>query len=137
MLTREQLLTKWFKEWSTLRAWKRDLFEVEVEISDKEFPCRLGTCWSHEQRLVIYRGNDIAGELDTLLHELAHAATIGEAHGPAWQEIYAAAILEVTRTPIPTAANNYRILCAAGKAAMRAWWERSGNAFAVKLLGFR
>lgn len=128
-LTREIVLRKWSQEWATLKAWNRDLSEVDVEISDKTFPMRLGTCWSHEQRLVIYRGNSIAAELNVLIHEFAHAATIGESHGPVWQAMYADAVREATGLPIPRCGANYRIVHAAGEDAVKTWWTRSGNEF--------
>ncbi len=135
MTLRERVLQKWLRDWRVLVAWRRDLSEVEVEISDKEYPLRLGTCWSEEQRLVVYRGKTIAGELDTLIHELAHAATIGDGHGDLWQATYAAAVEEVTGIPIPGGAENYRRLCQAGKLAVASWWKTSGNEFAWRLLG--
>jgi len=128
-LTRKTVLEKWGADWRTLRSWNRDLSEVTVEVSDREHPNRLGTCWSHEQRLVVYKGDSIHGELDTLLHEFAHAATIGDGHGLAWQGVYAAAIEEVTGVPIPRAVNNYQLLCWSGKKAVKSWWVNSGHDF--------
>ncbi len=132
-LTRVNVLEKWAKNWSTLKAWNRDLSEVSIEISDKSHPNRLGTCWSFEQRLVVYRGASISDELDTLLHELAHAATIGDHHGEAWQGVYASAVAEVTKISIPKAADNYQILCRAGKMSLQSWWTSSGNEFLWRL----
>ena len=134
MITRTEVLKKWTKDWRTLQAWCRDLSEVSVEISDKAHPHRLGTCWSHEQRLVVYKGSSITEDLDTLIHELAHAATIGEGHGLAWQSCYADAVQEVTGIPIPSAADNYRTLCQSGKAAVSSWWVSSGHDFLWKLV---
>ncbi len=133
-ITRTDVLNRWTKDWRTLKAWRRDLSEVEVEYSEKQHPLRLGTCWSHEQRLVVYRGATIQTDLDTVLHELAHAATIGDGHGVAWQEVYSDAIQEVTKIPIPSAVVNYRNLCSAGRAAMASWWVTSGNDFLWKLV---
>lgn len=132
-LTREMVLRKWETEWKLLKSWNRDLSLVEVEISDREHANRLGTCWSYEQRLVVYRGDSIADELHTLLHELAHAATIGEKHGPIWQATYADAVREVTGVPVPRAATSYRIVNAAGKDAVKSWWHESGNEFLWRL----
>lgn len=135
MITRHNVLTKWAADWRKLSAWKRDLSLVEVEISNQAFPHRAGTCWSYEQRLVVYRGESIHGELYTLLHEFAHAATIGDGHGSLWQAVHADAIHEVTRIPIPSAADNYRILCEAGRDAVASWWKTSGNEMLWKMFG--
>lgn len=132
-LTRKDVLEKWAKEWRLLRAWRRDLSEVEIDISDKIHPNRLGTCWSYEQRLVIYRGSSIQEDLDTLLHELAHAATIGDAHGLIWQDTYASAVEEATKVATPGAGDNYHMLCRAGRAAVSSWWIFSGNDFLWRL----
>ena len=81
MITRTQGLRAWADRWRGLRAWGRDLSDVKIEISDRVHNRRLGTCWTMEQRIVIYRGDSFVDELGTLLHELAHAANIGEDHG--------------------------------------------------------
>ena len=133
-ITRTDILQKWTKDWRTLKAWRRDLSEVVVEFVDKVHPQRLGTCWAHQQRLVVYRGPSICSELDTVLHELAHAATIGDNHGALWQKIYSDAIQEVTRIPIPSAVHNYQLLCHAGEVAVKSWWVSSGNDFLWKLV---
>jgi hypothetical protein len=128
MITRAQGLTTWGDRWRTLRAWKRSLVNVKVEISDRHHAGRLGTCWSHEQRIVIYRGESFIDELGTLVHELAHAATIGADHDARWQETFANAVTEITNIPVVPMAFNYRILNMAAKDAMRIWWKASGNA---------
>lgn len=127
MITRAQGLQSWAARWRVLKAWRRDLSLVRVEISDESHMRRLGTCWSHEQRLVIYRGPSFVDELATLLHELAHAATIGAAHDERWQQVYAAAVTEVTGIAVTPVAYNYRVLDRAGEDAMRLWWRTSGN----------
>lgn len=128
MITREQGLLSWAARWRTLKAWRRDLSEVKVEISDRVYANRLGTCWSLEQRLVVYRGESFIDELGTLVHELGHAATIGADHDERWQETYAAAVTEITGITVVPAAYNYRTLNMAAKDAMRLWWRASGNA---------
>lgn len=135
MVTREQGLRRWFSEWQNLKAWRRSLSEVTLEISDRVHPRRLGTCWTLEQRIVIYGHDaDMPGELNTLIHEMAHAAEIEDHHGVKWQECYSRAILEITKTAIPRVAANYEILNRAGKAAVRAWWKSSGNDMIWKMV---
>ncbi len=135
MITRRDVLLKWAKEWTTLKAWHRDLSEVEIEISNHQFPDRLGTCWPVQQRIKIYRAPMITDELDTLIHEMAHAVMIYDGHGEMWQGCYSAAIKEVTGITIPQVADNYHILCEAGRAAVASWWTRSGHEFLWKLVG--
>jgi len=128
VITREQGLTTWASRWRTLKAWRRDLSEVKVEISDRWHAGRLGTCWSYEQRLVVYRGDSFVDELGTLVHELAHAATIGAAHDERWQDVFSGAVTEITGIAVVPAAYNYHVLNMAAKDALRLWWRVSGNA---------
>jgi hypothetical protein len=127
-MTRAQGLKSWADSWRTLRAWRRDLSEVEIKISSRVNATRLGTCWPHEQRIVIYQGESFIDELGTLLHELAHAATIEHAHGERWQETFASAVTEVTSIVVGPVAYNYRVLNQAAKDALKSWWWHSGNA---------
>jgi hypothetical protein len=127
-VTREQGLRTWASRWRVLKAWRRDLSEVQVEISDRWHANRLGTCWAHQQRLVVYKGTSFIGDLSTLVHELAHAATIGAAHDERWQAIYAAAVTEITGVAVVPVAYNYEVLDRAAEDAMRVWWQASGNA---------
>lgn len=127
MITREQGLMTWASRWRTLKAWRRDLSEVKVVISDRRHANRLGTCWSHQQRLVVYRGSSFINELGTLVHELGHAATIGAQHDEWWQEVYSAAVTEITGLVVVPVAYNYHVLNMAAKDAMRSWWVSSGN----------
>lgn len=127
MISRAQGLLSWADRWRTLRAWRRDLSQVRVEVSDQAHPQRLGTCWSLQQRLVIYRGPSFVDELSTLVHELAHAATILEHHSEIWQEVYAAAVTEITGIEVVPVAHDYRVLDRAAEDALRSWWRTSGN----------
>jgi hypothetical protein len=122
-VTRANKIMLWAYNWRALKAWRRDLSEVKIEISNKVHQTRLGTCWPHEQRIVIYQGESLINELGTLLHELAHAATIEHAHGERWQEVFAAAITEVTGIAVVPVAHNYRVLNKAAKDALACWWR--------------
>ena len=122
-MTRVENIMHWANQWRTLRAWKRDLSEVQIKISKRINASRLGTCWSTEQRITIYQGASLVEELDTLLHELAHAATIGAHHDARWQEVYAAAVTEVTGIVVVPVAYDYHFVARAGEEALKAWWQ--------------
>lgn len=128
MITREQGLRSWAARWRTLRAWRRDLEAVTIDIKATQRKDRLGTCWPVRQHIVIYLGESFVDELGTLLHELAHAATIGANHDEHWQSTFAAAVSEVTGLSVTPVAYNYRVLNMAAKDALRTWWRTSGNA---------
>jgi hypothetical protein len=76
---------------------------------------------------VIYKGANFIDELGTLVHEFGHAATIGTHHDERWQEVYAAAVTEITGIAVVPSAYNYHVLNMAAKDAMRSWWRTSGN----------
>lgn len=133
MVTREQGLMAWASRWRELRAWRHSLADIKVEVSDRAPASRLGTCWAYQRRVTIYRGDSFIEELGTLLHELAHAATIGDGHDETWQDTFASAVTEVTHITVVPAAYNYRILNAAAKDALKAWWHVSGEARIWKL----
>lgn len=128
IVTREQGLRRWHQEWATLKAWRRDLSDVKLEVSKRSHAGRYGTCWSYEQRITIYDSQPFAGQVCTLVHELAHAATIGSAHDEPWQRVYAEAVTEITGIAVAAAAHNYHDLNVAARDAMASWWKRSGNA---------
>lgn len=132
MINQEQALRTWLERWRTLKAWKRDLSPVTVELSKRQPMTRLGTCWTYEQRIVIYDA-PLESQLATLVHELAHAANIGAAHDLPWQETWAAAVTEITGIAVVPSGDNYRIVNNAGRDAMLVWWKLSGNAMLWRL----
>ena len=133
MITRVQGLLRWAHQWRTLRAWRRDLSDVKIQISDQIHNDRLGTCWTLQQRVVVYRGDSFIDELCTLVHELAHAATIVHSHDETWQATFSAAVSEITGIAVTPVAYNYEVLNLAAKDALRSWWKSSGNEFAWRL----
>jgi len=127
-MTRAQGIAYWHKRWSQLRAWRRDLSEVKIEVSDRILTARVGTCFS-AHRIVIYRGSSFVQELATLLHELAHAATVGRTpHSDCWQETFSSAASEVTGIAVVPVVYNYRVLDRAVEDAIKHWWWMSGEA---------
>ena len=141
----------------TVRYLRRDEWVVHTAVGLVSFRCFRGAGMRNSRHWVPYFGDRELSQwtttlLDTavrrvmlrarvafavasaLLHELAHAATIGDGHGEAWQSTYAAAIAEVTGIAVTPCADNYEIMNMACHDAMRAWWKSSGNAFAWSLL---
>jgi hypothetical protein len=125
-VTRTEEIIMWFQRWATLRAWRQDLSDVAVKVSDRIHDNRLGTAWPRQRKIAIYRHPSFTDELDTLVHELAHIATTHE-HDERWQTTYAAAITEITNIDVTPVAYNYRILSRAGCDTLKAWWRMSGN----------
>lgn len=143
-VTREMVVRRWVDEWRELRAWGRSLANVRVEISGRAYARRAGTCWQRSQRVAIYHQDDVVEVLRVILHEYAHAVETADeehgGHGAAFQARFAAAASEVVGAPVvggieATHADSYEIIDRAVADALRAWWRRSGNAFAYMLLG--
>lgn len=125
----------WAERWVGLRAWRVYLEDIDITVSDREHPRRAGTCWQFERRLIVYRQPRTIDMLATLLHELAHAATVGDHHGQRWQFIYAEAATEVTGIQVVSGVDGkFEVINEAVRDAMRAWWRDSGNAFAERLI---
>ncbi len=141
MLTRTQVLSKWLGHWRSLKAWKKPLNHVDVEFSNKYSKRYLGVCYPYQAKVIVYKADinttdrwfDAPLELYTLVHELAHAVEMDDAHGRAWQDTHSKAIHEVTGIMIPKTAPNYEDLCLMGADAVKTWWHQSGNAFLLKL----
>lgn len=133
MITARDVVLRHVREWRNLRAWGRSLDNVEIEFSSRKTTRRAGTCWTTEQRVVIYTAHAIPDMLATGLHELAHAVEMLDHHGPAWQARFAAAVIEVTGCGMPRAADDFAVLDRAAEDLVRDWWDRSGNGFAARL----
>ena len=84
------------------------------------------------QTMTVTASTDMVDSLGTILHEFAHAATPrrgdgGSPHGETWQQLYAAAVREVTGTEVVYATSNYKVMDYAVYQVMKAWWKRSGE----------
>ena len=140
MTPHQQIITHHLNNWRNLRAWGRSLDNLEIEVSDRSYPKRAGTCWPELQRIVVYHQpglKGIVGMLKTGLHEMAHAIETTDKHGLKWQERFAKATSEVTRTPIGWGSEDFTTVDEACYIALLKWWRNSGNAMGAKLLGIK
>ena len=144
---RRETIQRWAEEWRSLRAWDRDLSEIQVSIPGSYNQGIYGACVADGQRVrVYYSPEGIAVDLSTLLHEMAHADTVHEhvSHGPVWRATLARAVLEVTGTDITPSIRDClrhmpdnellrsQVDYYADK-AVREWWRRTGNDLAYDL----
>ncbi len=126
-VTREEGILAWAARWKTLKAWKRDLSGVTITVDDKIYADKIGTCYALKQHVVIHRASTFISSLTIVLHELAHAGTIGEHHNEPWQVMFAEAVTEVTGVAVVPVAYDYRVLNDACHEVMAGWWKRTGN----------
>ncbi len=135
MSTRDQIVRSHLERWRALKAWGRSISNVKIEVSPRAHAQRAGTCWSHQQRLVVYQQADICEMLSCGLHEMAHAVEIADHHGVAWQRRFAWAVGEATGYAVASGCeDDYHIMDRAAADAVRRWWRGSGHEFAAKLL---
>jgi hypothetical protein len=135
MSVRDNMVREQLERWRYLRAWGRSIENVEITVSAQRHAKRLGTCWTREQRLVVYQDNRITDMLATGLHEMAHAVEISDHHGVAWQSRFMSAVSEATGIQMPAACEDFHVIDCAAEDAVRRWWRGSSHSFAAKLLG--
>jgi hypothetical protein len=137
MTPHQQIVSHHLNSWRNLKAWGRSLNNVEIEVSSREYPKRAGTCWVELQKIAVYHQpglRGLVGMLKTGIHELAHAVETTDGHGYKWQERYAKATSEVTRTPVGWGSLDHTTVDEACYMALLKWWRTSGNEMAAKLL---
>lgn len=128
-MTRREAVGVWAEKWRHLQAWGRPLEEVQIDLRRDDGRGRLGWCHQCSRRIVVKCRTDMVDTLDTVLHELAHAANPGEFedHGERWREVYARAVEEVTGRAIPGAGAEDEVgVRALALEALRGWWRESG-----------
>lgn len=128
-MTPHDLIRLFAENWKHLRAWGRPLVEVEIKIVDARQNGHTGYCRPAARTLTICAGRELASNLDTALHELAHCAAPADTHhGPAWREAYAMAVQEVTGIGVPGARHDtYAAVRALGVEALREWTKTNAS----------
>ena len=130
-MQRQEAIQLWANRWRNLRAWGRELSEVQIEYrsrSEEVGSYSTGLAFPVRRRIVITHGSDMSDALACVLHELAHLAVDGrEWHGRKWRLMFLTAVGEVTSRPLHGGeAWTYRLLQCAAEDAVRAWWRASG-----------
>jgi len=93
------VIQHWADRWRSLSAW-RAVIPMRITVSTRKTTHRSGTAWSHEGRAVVYASGNLAYDLATVLHELAHlAAPNSEHHGEHWCKLFVAAAVEALGGP--------------------------------------
>lgn len=118
---------RYLNKWRTLKAWGRVLNDVEIMVSEREYPKRAGTAWPSEKRIAVYSGGGTARMLKTGLHELSHILHPLDGHGYKWQKTYAAAVMEVTGEYVVSGLDNFREVDEACYLTMRRWWKKQNT----------
>jgi RES domain-containing protein len=138
-VTQLDVLKHWADRWRSLRAWRAPIaMQLTFKLQRKN-SSRAGTAWSHQGRAVVYLTGDLAYDLATALHELAHlAAPDSEHHGTHWRTLFVAAAVEACGG----SADDYEIddveygeLDAQVEDTVRTWLKQTGQAAILGAIG--
>lgn len=100
MLSGRDIFNYWAGRWRSLAAWGAPL-RMEIEVREYKGGATLGWAWAGRGECVVRLTGDLARDLGTALHELAHLAAPSYVHHERpWREMYARAAGEaLTRDP--------------------------------------
>lgn len=131
------VIQHWADRWRSLSAW-RAVIPMRIACKMRKTKRRAGTAWSHEGRAVVYVSGNLAYDLATVLHELAHlAAPNSEHHGEHWRKLFVAAAVEALGGPDDYEIDdvNYSELDEQVEDAVRTWLKRTGQAAVLGAIG--
>lgn len=137
-MTPLDVIKSWAETWRSLAAWRAPL---NVEITVKPQPKhvrRLGTAQARQKTAIIYAIGDLAEDLGTALHEMAHlAAPVYVAHERPWREIFVAAATEALGCNADLFDLDVTVvdLDAQVVAAVDGWLARTGQITVLRALG--
>jgi hypothetical protein len=137
MPTYTDVVTHWARHWRTLAAWGAPV-PAAITIKHHEGQRRLGRARPYLCTAEILTTGDLADDLGTALHELAHLAAPGsEHHGKRWREIYARAAAEALRCDRDLFDLDVTItgLDAQVREAAGRWLARTGQQAVLKAIG--
>jgi hypothetical protein len=90
-------LAHYAQAWRSLRAWRAPLPTLVI-VEPYRGGGRLGVARCGLRTATVYATGDLAEDLSTVLHELAHLAAplAARSHGSEWRALFVAAAREVT-----------------------------------------
>lgn len=134
-MNRTDVLKSWADQWRTLRAWGRNLEEVTFTFKPhRRGP--LGSACSVTRDAEIRETHDLADDLATILHELAHLAVPGcEQHGTRWRVAFSAAVKEVTGGVVADA--EIHLIDRQARDYVKQWLTASGQAAVLRALNIK
>lgn len=124
--------------WRTLAAWRAHLPALVAIRKMAPGQRRMGLAHPDECRAIVYVSGDLAEDLATVIHELAHLAAPNHAnHGEQWCELFIAATAEVTGLEAEGFDLDVPItdLDAQVRDAIADWLARTGQAAVLRAIG--
>ena len=133
----DDVVTHWANTWRSLAAWKAPI-PMAITIKPYKGTRRVGVAWCRQGRANVYVTGNLAFDLATALHELAHlAAPNSEHHGERWREIFVAAVAEACGVDADEFEIDVAItdLDKQAQEAVAAWLMRSGQSVVLRAIG--
>ena len=133
----DDVIKHWANQWRSLAAWSAPI-PMQVNVKPHKGTRRVGVAWCYQGRANVYVTGNLAFDLATVLHELAHlAAPNSEHHGERWKAIFARAVAEACGVD----ADEFEIdvvitdLDKQAQEAIASWLMRSGQATVLRAIG--
>jgi hypothetical protein len=133
----DDVVSHWANTWRSLAAWKAPI-PMQIEIKPYKGTRRVGVAWCYQGRANVYVTGDLAFDLATALHELAHlAAPNSEHHGERWREIFVAAVAEACGVDPDEFEIDVKItdLDRQAREAVAGWLMHTGQATVLRAIG--
>jgi hypothetical protein len=93
-MTTHEIVERYADQWRSLVAWGAPL-PMKIEVVAHKGTVNLGLAWSTLCKAKVRVTGNLARDLATLLHEMAHlAAPNSEHHGIQWKTVFARAAAE-------------------------------------------
>jgi hypothetical protein len=133
----DDVILHWSNTWRSLAAWGAPI-PMRVELKPYKGQQFVGLAWSCQGRALVRVTGDLAFDLGTALHELAHlAAPNAEHHGDRWREMFVAGVAEACGVDADEFEIDVTItdLNRQVHDAVAGWLMRSGQATVLRAIG--
>jgi hypothetical protein len=133
----DDVIAHWANTWRSLSAWGAPV-PMRIELKPHKGQRFVGLAWCYQGRALIRVTGNLAFDLSTALHELAHlAAPNSEHHGERWREIYVAGVAEACGVDADEFEIDVTItdLDKQVRDAVAGWLMRSGQATVLRAIG--
>ncbi len=133
----DDVITHWANTWRSLSAWGAPV-PMRVELKPYKGTRFVGLAWCYQGRALGRVTGNLAFDLGTALHELAHlAAPNAEQHGERWREMFVAGVAEACGVDADEFEIDVTItdLARQAREAVAGWLMRSGQAAVLRAIG--
>lgn len=134
----DDVIAHWANTWRSLAAWGAPI-PMQVKLEPYKGTHYVGLAWCRQGRALVRVTGDLAFDLGTTLHELAHlAAPNSEHHGQRWRAIFVKGVAEACKVdPHEFEIEDIKVtdLDAQVRDAVAGWLVRSGQSTVLRAIG--